>query len=205
MPANETENRLAAAAWIGIEPSDGADPPASWALSLRSQVSCMNELIVSGANGGAPWSEIPLVIVPLDRELSRRETTLHVSTLASVAAATRDTEPAIWQAGPFGFDETNVEVDTRILALPIHMDWIGPLTNPVWLPFSLGSQVTGPVPNGFDLDIYNAVALLWPLHTQEEDPSYPVGADVCFAIFQHPPVRDVGTTIINTLYVQGGV
>jgi hypothetical protein len=206
MPANEIENRLAAAAWIGVEPANGADPPPSWTLSLRAQVSCRNQLIIGSPDSASvSWDELPLVIVPLDRELSRRETTLHVCSLANVAAATRDSEPALWFPTQFGYDETNVESDTRIMAMAIHMDWIGPLESPVWLPFGVGTQSLSSVAAGFNLDIYNAVALLWPLHTVEEEASYPVGSDVCFHIWQHPPVPDTQTTIIDTLYVQGAL
>lgn len=189
MPANEIENRLAAAGWIRF--SDSAPD----GLSLRSQVSCQNRLIVTAATAASndfSFDEMPLIIVPLDRTLSRRETSVLVTKLETVDAE-GSSYPDSFE-GPYGTGLGGTVVappDTRIIVEPLHLDWIGDVTNPSWLPFGLG--FAGDVdPTVFDLDLYNAVAFLGPILADGEPP---VTSDFCFVIFQHPMVE--GETLIE--------
>lgn len=188
MPANEIQNRLAAAGWVHFSAADGEVE----GLSLRSQVSCQNRLIITAvvaASNDFPFAEMPLIIVPLDRTLSRRETSIVVTKLETVDAD-GESYPDSLENGAYGSDA--FPPDTRILVQPLHLDWIGDVTNPSWLPFKLG--FTGVVdPTVFDLDLYNAVAFVGP--DTEEAGDEPICADFTFVIFQHPMVE--GETLIE--------
>lgn len=199
MPANEIANRLAAAAWIQFL-SDGADPP-SYTLSLRSQVSCQGRIITtatSPAIGDLSFIECPVIIVPLDREFSRKETQILAHPLDTIDdSENRATYP--WTVFD-NFDETDATPDLRVLMQPLHLDWIGDPAAPSWLPFDVGST-SDPVPDGFDIDVYNAVAFMLTSNNEDE---VPVGQDFCFMIFQSPAVN-AETVVEATLAVQGGV
>jgi len=196
VPANETPERLAAAAWIRISP--GVEFTAE-SFGLRCQVSCQNRLIITslaGGGGEAAYAEAPFIILPLDRTFTRRETTLHAQLIQTPDDTTRVDYP--WSiANNADFDETDVNTpDTRLLYCPLHLDWIGDLTAPSWLPFNLGLGVASAVPAGFDLDLYNAVGFA-PYSVA----GAAVGLDIIMHVFKHPVNTEGGTFAIDETLV----
>lgn len=210
MPANEIANRLAAAAWIKCEPDSAAAPNTAYTLGLRSQVSCQNRLIVCGGDGisTANFKDCPVILLPFDRTFSRRETTIQVTPIATFRGSNRVAYPASWRIGVSGgtnYDQNLPAVgepDVRVLCEPFHMDWLGNPAAPSFMPFGLGTGPSDTVPAGFDLDLYNALALLMPNYDDGVNPSFPLPVDIQIAVWQHPvlPLGDVGT-IETTLRV----
>lgn len=194
MPANEIANRLAAAGWIGVEENEDNDI----VLRLRSQVSCENRLLIP-SDAGIDFYQYPLIIVPLDRTFSRRETTINAWTVATVQEYERITYPPAWLIEPDdSYDNDTPLVDTRVLTQPMHLDWMGPLNAPVWLPFEANADV----PAGFDLDLYNAIAFLLPLSNPGgEQPITVLNSDIQFLVFQHPPVTEE-TLVEPVVFIQ---
>lgn len=171
MAANEIAERLAASAWLRVQP-DGNAPAAALlsALQFRSMVG-FQQSVYTRVNFGSG-----LALLLLDRELSRRETTVHAWFPYTVSDETRNSYP----------DQAAV-TPQAVLVEPFHFDWIGDPTAPSWLPFG----VLGPaVPAGFDLDRYNALAL------QLADDGN--ACDYVVTVFEHPRY-DGPTVVLNVL------
>jgi hypothetical protein len=181
--ANEIANRFAAACWVrcggaGGEAPNSLDPST---IRYRSRVGFTNRIITTtDANAR------PLLILPLDRELSRRETAViakRVGTVGRIDLFTaRESYPDL---GTVPSDVAQVFVQ------PMHLDWMGDdLSAPDYLPFGISPSV---VPTGFDVDLYNAVAVLLPFEGGEG-----LSGDFCVFVVQHPhpdavdqPVRQI--------------
>lgn len=183
MAANEIANRFAAAAWVRCGGAGGEAPnsldPAS--IRYRSRVGFQNRIITTlNANSR------PLLILPLDRELSRKETAIIARRVGTVG-----------RLDPWYYRESYPVLTTpptdvaQVFVQPMHLDWMGDdLSAPDYLPFGLTPST---VPNGFDLDVYNAVAVLLPFEDLEG-----LAGDFCLFIAQHSmpdandqPVRQV--------------
>lgn len=183
MAANEIANRFAAAAWVRCGGAGGEAPnsldPAS--IRFRSRVGFQNRIITTtNANSR------PLLILPLDRELSRKETAIIARRVGTVG-----------RLDPWYYRESYPVLTTpptdvaQVFVQPMHLDWMGDdLSAPDYLPFGLTPST---VPNGFDLDVYNAVAVLLPFEDLEG-----LAGDFCLFIAQHSmpdaadqPVRQV--------------
>jgi hypothetical protein len=191
MPANETVERLAAAAWIRYS-NNGDD----FEFSLRSQVSTQNRLLTTRL---ADFGLAPFIVLPFDREFTRRETTVHAQLIQTV----QDTQPTPLsrQDYPWYLPVSEIQTavpspDIRLLACPMHMDWMGDPTNPTWLPFHFIDDTLSTVPDGFDLDIYNAIALV-PRNVTEEVADT-VWVDICVHIFKHPPIPPGVVTLVES-------
>lgn len=171
MAANEIAERLAASCWLRVQP-DGAAPavPVLANLQFRSMVGFQQNVYTRIAFGGG------LVLLLLDRELSRRETTVHAWFPFTASDETRLTYPS-----------PNELVPQYTMVQPFHLDWIGDPAAPSWLPFQ---NLAPPVPNGFDLDRYNGIAM-----RLGEDGN---AADYVVTVFEHPRY-DGPTVILNVL------
>jgi len=176
MAANEIEERLAAAAWVRAGSAGGEAihllDPAS--LRYRSRISFQNRLITT-----TDASLRGLVILPLDRVFSRTETAVFGCRLGTVQRDDADTSRASYP--DLGTPPDNV---AQIAVEPIHLDWLGPdLTAPLFLPFGFAPAS---VPLGFDLNLYNALAVLLPFQVAT------LSGDFCVAVFEHakPEVAD---------------
>lgn len=169
MAANEISERLAASCWLRLEPSGAVPGPLEdSSLTFRSMVGFRQE-IMTNVN---PTAE--MILLFLDREMSRRETTVHVTLPFTVRNSQRDNYPDIGGA--------EIEVECQ----PFHSDWIGNPTAPSWRPFDAGFVV----PAGLDLDRYNGVAV------RVIDPSNV--CDICLTILEHPR-WDGQVTILNVM------
>lgn len=187
MPANEIAERIAAAGWVRFE----LDANGDLQPNFRSQVSTLNTIVTcppAATVDDFGLDTLPLLIVPLDRVFTRRETTVHAQVLQTLAEETRAVYPS-WTT-PFTFADTSP--DTRILVCPLHLDWIGDYADPTWLPFGL-SPGAAPVPDGFDLDLYNALAFMLP--RDGADASF--AEDFTFLVLNHPKTPE-GTTATLT-------
>lgn len=188
MAANETPERLAAAAWIRYW-NDGDN----FVFSLRSQCSTQNRLLTTRT---VDFSQAPFLILPFDREFTRRETTIHTQLIQTVedgGDTPRQDYP--WSLVNSDFVGADTSPDVRVLACPMHMDWMGDPTNPTWLPFHFAGDAI-PVPDGFDLDIYNAIALV-PRNVTGIVPET-VWVDIMVHVFKHPPLPPGTETVVES-------
>lgn len=169
MAANEISERLAASCWLRLEPTGAVPGQAAPAtLTFRSMVG-FTQQIMTAVNLAADG----LILLFTDRELSRRETTVHVTFPFTVRNAQRDNYPDI--GGALG-----------AICQPFHTNWIGNPLAPSWRPFELGQVV----PAGLDLDRYNGVALRI---TDVDNVS-----DICLTILEHPR-WDGSVTVLNII------
>jgi hypothetical protein len=75
---------------------------------------------------------------------------------------------------------------------PIHLDWIGDLTAPSWLPFT--SQL---VPNAAqrNLDVFNAIAIQLQGEAPEEGDFAGFAGDVCVLVLKAPIQEGVSSIV----------
>lgn len=202
MPANETVERLAAAAWVQYLVFDN-----NVQLGLRAQVSCQNRLLVTtfqGGVGNAAFVEAPLIVVPFDREFTRRECTVIAQFVQTIESVNRIDYPFYnSELDGTAFADMTAPPDTRLLYCPCHLDWIGDPRNPSWLPFGMGGGTPNAVPLGFDVDLFNAVALC-PRGTDDEG-YVATSGDIVVHVFKHPPVPPVQTLIEDVIEVMVAV
>lgn len=152
MAANEINERLAAQCWLRVEPTAEAGTPAKASkLSLRSIVGFEERLLIRDVFDG-------LILIPLEQEYSRAQTSLLVTGPNTVSDDTRESYP-----GAVAFLSA-VE--------PIHLDWMG-ADFADWAPFS-----TDLVPDGFDLDRFNCIAVNLAGLTD--------AVDLCFSLWALP-------------------
>lgn len=195
MSANEISERLAAAAWVRIGPGQGGVPNDSSKLSIRSLVGFQQKLYIPTNLNSAMLTFVML----LDREMSRRETACFVTPVVTVDDQNRTDYPDL--------ADLDVVAGTSIAPFihPFHTDWLGKtLDTPgpfTWFPFNLGTQPN--VPDGFDLDRYNAIA--WVLNQatlQAATLTYAV--DLSLLVLKHPPIQSTSITVIQTVPVPVG-
>lgn len=134
------------------------------------------------------------LVLVLDRELSRRETSILVSAVITQSDAERVSYPADSALG-------NRAQELAPRAEPFHLDWVPKITAPpyTWFPFDLGSNPT--VPDGFDLDRYNAIGFYLPEVVTDPE----TGASAAFArdwsvlVLKHPPIDAQSVTVLNVI------
>jgi len=156
MAANEISERLRAAAWVqcgSVDGGEGLDFLSVDQIRYRSYVGFQNRIITT-----VNVADAPLVILPLDDVLSRSECAVfairHGTVSPTSSVLDRASYPQIL---------TPADGYAGVFAQPCHLDWFGPdFTAPDWYPMGLNP---GPisVPDGFDLNLFNAVAVLLPL------------------------------------------
>lgn len=169
MSANEVAERFAAACWVKLGSSGGEsinqlDPDQ---ISYRSRQGFRDRIITT-----VDAQSIPLIILPLDRTFSRRETAVIVNRIGTVGPYpdSRESYPLI--------PSPPADV-AKVIAQPILLEWLGPdLSTPLYMPFGL-PPTTGIVPGDSSLDLFDAIALLLPVNLGGE------AGDVCVALFQH--------------------
>lgn len=189
MAANEISERLAAAAWVQCGAADGGEGVAVFTaaqLRFRSYVSFKNRIITTTAPGS-----VPLLLLELDRVFSRRECAV-LAVRHGTVGPTPDSRVSYPSLGGPAADYSDV------FAQPFHMDWLGPdLENPLWYPMGL---LPGPqaVPGTFDLDLFNAVAVLLPV-----DATVAQSGDFSVLVLKHPPI-EADTEVLAVLPVGGG-
>jgi hypothetical protein len=170
--ANEIAERIAAHAWVRLGPASGEGigqlNPSD--IGFRSQVGFNNTII-----GSDDMVNFPLLILTLDRELSRKQNQVIGYSVVTVDAAGRSYPPV----------QVGQGVGPVLPAFePIHTDWIGDPTAPSWLPFSATIE---PVPNfaQLDLDRFNAIAVsLAGLETEGGVSAY--SGDFCILVLASP-------------------
>jgi hypothetical protein len=186
MAANEISERLAAAAWVQCGAEDGGEGVAVFDVSqlrFRSYVSFKNRITTTTSPG-----EVPLLLLELDRVFSRRECAVFAVRHGTVGPtpASRASYPSL--GGP-------AADYSEVFAQPFHMDWLGPdLENPTWYPMGL---LPGPqaVPGTFDLDLFNAVAVLLPVTDGVAE-----SGDFSVLLLKHPPIEG-DTEVLSVLPV----
>lgn len=155
MAANEISERLAAAAWVQCGAVDGGEGIAQFSaanLRYRSYVGFQNRIITT-----VNVADAPLVILPLDRVMSRKEAAVFAVRHGTVGPTQSDlSRPSypIFEAAQASYP--------NVFAQPIHLDWMGAnLASPTFYPMGLPPGPTA-VPLGFDMDLFNAIAVLLP-------------------------------------------
>lgn len=168
MSANEIAERIAAHAWVSLGPQSGnvqlldAD-----LIAFRSQVGFQQAIVTT-----EDATVYPLLILILDREMSRKQNQILAYPVGSVDDTGRSyPQPTLGDSPPL----PNVQA--------IHTDWVGDFTSPSWLPF--GTDV---VPNfaDRDLDRFNAVAMLLTGETPGEADFTAFAGDVCVLVLACP-------------------
>lgn len=185
MAANEIAERLAASAWVQCG-SDGGESLADFdpgQLRFRSLVGFQNRIITT--NNG---SLVPLIILPLDRTLSRAECAVFAHRIATAGPTgdqeeTRQTYP-VYDAPAASY--------AQVFCEPIMLSWLGDdLTAPAYMPFGL---FPGPVsvPDDQPLDTFDALAVVLP-----SDAGVAFAGDFCVLVLKHPKIE--GETIVQAV------
>lgn len=174
MSSNEIAERFSAACWlrVGSQGGEGNNDFDPSTLKLRSAVG-FQQRIITTTNANTQ----PLIVLPIDRTLCRAKAAAWAVRIASVGPndnpLSRETYPSSSDA-PDSVPQVAVQL--------CHLDWFGPdLSNPLWLPFGLPGGDAFTVPDGFDLNTFNAVAILLPI--AEGGGS---SGDVCVFVEGHP-------------------
>lgn len=170
MAANEIAERFAAACWVrlGSDGGEAINTLANDQIGYRSRIGFTNRIITTLIP-----QTVPLIVLPLDRVLSRRETAVFANRIATV-------EPFAGERYGYPFVQLALPDTPQVMVQPIMLAWLGAdLSNPDWMPFGL---LPGPntVPGDSDLNLYDAIALLLPYN------SGALSGDVCVGIFEHP-------------------
>lgn len=179
MSANEISERIAAHAWLRLGPKPGNIVVLeSGSVGFRSQVGLIERVRTT-----TDATTYPLLVLELDRELSRSQNQVLAYLLGSIDAAGRSYPEPVLGNGP---RLPNVQ--------PIHTSWIGNYTAPSWLPFT-GDPVPGYA--GRNLDLFNAVAILLQADVSEVGSDAYAG-DVSVLVLQSPiggPARAIAPVI----------
>lgn len=185
MAANEIAERLAASAWVQCG-SDGGESLADFSpdqLRYRSLVGFQNRILTT-----TNPTLVPLIILPLDRTLSRAECAVFAHRHGTAGPTddqedTRQTYP-VYDAPAASY--------AQVFCEPIMLSWLGDdLSSPTYMPFGL---FPGPivVPDDQPLDTFDALAIVLP-----------VGDGVAFAgdfsvlVLKHPKIE--GETVIQAV------
>jgi hypothetical protein len=169
MAANEIPERIAAHAWVRLSPSpENVDELGAAGVGIRSQVGFSNALLGSSSID----SSYPLLILVLDRELSRKQhhaIAYSVGTVdelgRSYPAVTPGSSPNLYAVQPF------------LLA------WLGNPAAPSWLPFG-----PDPVPApARDLDRFDALAISLVSNDGGEGPDWTSAGDLVALVLACAP------------------
>ncbi len=185
MAANEIAERLAASAWVQCG-SDGGESLADFdpaQLRYRSYVGFQNRIITT-VNAAL----IPIIILPLDRTLSRSECAVFAHRHGT-AGPTGDPEDSR-QTYPV-YDEPAASY-AQVFCQPIMLSWLGPdLSAPLYMPFGIAP---GPVsvPDDQPLDTFDALAVLLPWADGAA-----FAGDFSVLVLKHPKLE--GETIVQAV------
>jgi len=185
MAANEIANRLRAAAWVqcgAVDGGEGIDQFSADELRYRSYVGFQNRIITT-----VTAAEVPLILLPLDGVLTREECAVFGWRHGTVGPLNVPTSRASYPA--LGAPGANY---SQVFVQPFHLDWLGPdLSVPTWYPMGL---LPGPqsVPTGFDLNLFNALAVLLPVVADVAQ-----SGDFSVLVLQHPKLE--GETVVETV------
>jgi hypothetical protein len=176
--SNEIAERFSAACWVkcGSLGGEGVNQLEPSTVQLRSYVGFQNRIITT-----SNALTRPLFVLPLDHAVCRSKAAVFATRLGTVGPtndpiAARESYPA--------FGGTIPESVAQVIVQPIQLAWLGPdLTNPVWLPFNLPGADQSTVPDGFDLDVFDAVAVLLPGDTEG------LSGDFCVFVEVHPIIE----------------
>ena len=190
MASNEISERLVAAAWVqcggaGGEAINALDPTQ---IRFRSLVGFRQQIITT-----SDALALPVLILPLDRTLSRRECAVLAFRHATCGpfAGSREPYPTLFGAVP------NVP---NVFCHPFLLEWMGPdLTAPTFFPFGIINGLIPVVPPlGSNLDLFDAIAVLLP--TIDVDPFTGLAGDFSVLVMKHPPMEGE-TTLLPLLPV----
>lgn len=174
MSANEIAERFSAAAWLrcgsqGGEGNNDLDPAT---LTLRSAVGFQQRIITT-----TDANTRPLIVLVIDRTLCRAKAAAWAVRIGSVGP---NDNPLSRESYPSS--STPNDSVPQVAVQLCHLDWFGPdLTNPTWMPFGMTGGDSFTVPDGYDLNTFNAVAILLPI--AEGGGS---SGDVCVFVEGHP-------------------
>lgn len=182
MAANEIAERLAASCWVqcgstggeGIADFDPAD------LRYRSYVG-FNNRILTTTNA----QMVPLIVLPLDRILSRSECAVFAFRHATVGPQSGSREG-------YPIYSTPAETYAQIFAQPIMLSWLGDdLSAPDFMPFGL---FPGPntIAAGEPLDTFDAIAVVLPTVD-----NVGLAGDFSVLVLKHPPIE--GETVVEAV------
>lgn len=186
MAANEIAERLAAACWVQCGSDGGEGGPnylSNDQIRYRSYVGFQNRIITT-----TDASLVPVIVLPLDRTLSRSECAVFAQRVGTVGP--NDT--------PLTYRDTYPQYDAaaatyaQCFAQPIMLSWMGDdLSTPLYYPFGL---YPGPiaVPDGEDLDTFDAIAIVLPAEL-----GLAYSGDVSVLVLKHPKIE--GTTTIEAV------
>lgn len=169
MSANEIAERIAAHAWVQLGPQAGVNLEYLDAnlTGFRSQVGFLEVIIAS-----ADLEVYPLLILKLDREMSRKQNQVIAYQVGSVDHLGRS-----YPQPPLGNGPQLPSVQA------IHMDWVGDPSAPSWLPF--GADVV-PDYATRDLDRFNAIAIQLQGDTPGEGDFQAYAGDLCVLVLASP-------------------
>lgn len=178
MSANEIAERIAAHAWVKLGPKSGSDLPYLDANSMgfRSQVGFIQAMITT-----EDPTVYPLLILLLDREMSRKQNQILAYSIGSVDDLGRS-----YPQPTLGDSPTLPNVQA------IHTDWIGDYAAPSWLPF--GTDVVPDYANR-DLDRFNAVAILLAGETPGEADFQAYSGDITVLVLASPIQEGVTSAV----------
>lgn len=186
MAANEIAERLAAAAWVqlGGGAGEGINSLDPTQIRYRSLVGFQQRIITT-----VDASAMPVIILPLDRQLNRTEcaviATRHATCGPGADFVDRSPYPRL------GAPAVSV---AQVFVHPFLLEWMGPnLLAPTFFPFGIINGVI-PVapPVGANLDLFDALALLLPVPVAAAD-----SGDVSVLVLKHP--KREGDTVLEAV------
>lgn len=180
MAANEISERLRAAAWVqcGAAPGgEGVDQFSPAQLRFRSYVGFKNRIITT-----VDGLTVPLILLELDEPCARSECAIYAFRHATVGA--NDVSRLSYPFLPIPAASY-----ASVWAQPFQMAWLGPnLEAPTWYPMGLAPGPNA-VPDGFNLDLFDAIAVLLPTVDGEAS-----SGDFSVLVMNHPPLE--GSTLV---------
>lgn len=184
MAANEIAERLRAAAWVqcgALDGGEGVDQFDPSQLRFRSLVGFQNRIITT-----TNAEEVPVIVLKIDGEpCSRKECAVFAFRHGTV-------EPVPDSRASYPILSSAQANYANVFIQPCHLDWFGvDLSNPTWYPFGLNP---GPftVPAGFDLDLFNAIAVILPIADGVAQ-----SGDFSVLVLKHPPIE--GETVVEAV------
>lgn len=185
MAANEISERLAAAAWVqcGSQGGEGIADLDPDEIRYRSRVGFQDRIITT-----LDATVIPLLVLPLDRVLSRSECAVFVKRQSTVGPNLDPEDRGTYPI--FSVPEADY---ADVFASPIMLSWLGPdLGTPTYMPFGLNPGPTA-VPDGEPLDTFDAIAVLLPTTGGQA-----LSGDFSVLVLKHPKIEG-GTTVEQVL------
>jgi hypothetical protein len=192
MAANELQERLAAACWVQCGGGDGEAVNALdvTRLRFRSLVG-FQQRIITTTNAQA----MPVLILPLDRTLTRTECAVFATRLGTAGPDLEDFE----NRAVYPDLLAPVPDVAQVFVQPILLEWLGPdLANPTFFPFGIVNGVIPRAPPvGANLNLFDAIAVLLPANVSLPVPVGQSG-DFCVVVLKHPPL-ELDTEIVAEL------